>query len=145
LRGAGVAELSVKASRRKGYAHSLTARHHTLVADEPESAGGADTGPSPTELLALSLASCTAITVEMYTDRKGWDVGAVEVEVDYESRSSVPVRYDVVVRVPADLSKEQLDRLLVIAGKCPVHRALTGAVEINDRIEPGANQPPGAR
>jgi putative redox protein len=127
---------SVKASRRKGYAHSLTARHHTLVADEPESAGGSDTGPSPTELLALSLASCTAITLELYADRKGWDLGKVEVDVDYESRSSVPVRYDVVVKLPAELSQEQVDKLLVIAGKCPVHRALAGDVPINDRIEP---------
>jgi putative redox protein len=132
---AGAAELSVKATRRKGYAHSLTARHHTLIADEPESIGGADTGPSPTELLALSLASCTAITVELYADRKGWDVGTVEVEVDYETQSSVPVRYDVVVKLPVELSTEQIDRLKVIAGRCPVHRALAGEVEISDRIE----------
>jgi putative redox protein len=126
----------VKASRRKGYAHSLTARHHTLIADEPKADGGADTGPSPTELLALSLASCTAITIEMYADRKGWDVGALEVEVDYESGSSVPVHYDVIVKVAADLPSEQLERLREIAGKCPVHRALTGDVGISDRIEP---------
>jgi putative redox protein len=108
--------------------------------------GGADTGPSPTELLALSLASCTAITVEMYADHKGWDLGAVEVEVEYETRSSVPVRYDVRVSVPGELPKEQLERLLVIAGKCPVHRALSGEVEIRDRIEPsqGGTQPPRA-
>ena len=87
--------------------------------------------------MALSLASCTAVTVEMYADRKGWAVGTVEVEVevDYESRSVVPVRYDVVVKLPESLSKEQVDKLRVIAGKCPVHRALTGQVEINDRIE----------
>jgi putative redox protein len=132
---------SVKASRRKGYAHSVTARHHTLVVDEPESVGGADTGPSPTELLAMSLASCTAITVEMYADRKGWDLGTVEVEVDYESRSSVPVRYEVVVKLPDDLSEDQLDTLLVIAGKCPVHRALAGEVEISDRIERATRSP----
>lgn len=131
--------MSVKAIRRKGYAHSLTARNHTLIADEPESAGGSDTGPSPTELLALSLASCTAITVEMYADRKGWDVGRVEVEVDYESERSVPVRYDVVVKLAEGLEKEQVDRLLTIAGKCPVHRALTGEVEISDRIELSPN------
>ena len=136
----------VKASRRKGYAHSLTARHHTLIADEPEDAGGSDAGPSPTELLALSLASCTAITVEMYADRKNWDVGALEVEVEYESERSVPVRYDVLITIPVELSDEQVERLRVIAGKCPVHRALTGEVPINDRIElsPGANQSPDA-
>jgi putative redox protein len=90
----------------------------------------------------MSLASCTAITVEMYADRKGWELGDVEVEVDYESRSAVPVRYEVLVKIPAELSDEQLDRLRVIAGKCPVHRALSGEVEINDRIEPGATRSP---
>ena len=76
--------MKVSARRRKGYAHSLTAGHHTLIVDEPAEKGGTDTGPTPGQLLALSLASCTAITIEMYADRKGWDVGDLEVEVDYE-------------------------------------------------------------
>jgi putative redox protein len=71
----------------------------------------------------------------MYAGRKGWDIGAVEVDVDYESRSSVPVRYDVVVKLPGELSEEQVERLRVIAGKCPVHRALAAEVEVSDRIE----------
>jgi putative redox protein len=125
----------VSARRRKGYAHSLTVRDHTLIADEPEDVGGADTGPRPTELLALSLASCTAITVEMYADRKDWDVGALEVVVDYELESPGRARYDLVVRVPTQLSEEQQEHLREIAGKCPVHRILTGEVTINDRVE----------
>ena len=76
--------MKASAKRRKGYAHSLTAGHHTLIADEPRDKGGTDTGASPMQLLALSLAGCTAITIEMYAERKGWDVGDVEVEVDYE-------------------------------------------------------------
>jgi len=62
----------VKASarRRKGYAHTVTFDHHTLIVDEPEDEGGADAGPRPTALLAMSLASCTAITIEMYAERK---------------------------------------------------------------------------
>jgi putative redox protein len=124
------------AKRRKGYAHSLTFGHHTLIADEPEEKGGTDTGPSPTELLALSLAACTAITLEMYADRKGWDVGQLEVEVDYElGKGELATRYDIVIRLPSDLSDEQVERLRVIAGKCPVHRALTGDVEISDEVE----------
>ena len=89
----------------------------------------------------MSLASCTAITVEMYGECKGCDLGKVEVQVDYESHSSVPVRYEVDVKLPDDLSEEQLDRLLVIAGKCPVHRALAGEVEISDRIERATRSP----
>ena len=128
--------MKVVAKRRKGYAHSLTAGHHTLVADEPEDKGGTDTGPTPGQLLALSLATCTAITLEMYADRKHWDVGKLEVEVDYEfGEGEVPTRYDVVLKLPDDLSEEQAERLRVVAGKCPVHRALTGDVEINDRVE----------
>jgi putative redox protein len=128
--------VKVSARRRKGYAHSLTVRHHTLVADEPEDKGGADTGPAPQELLALSLASCTAITVEMYADRKGWEVGALAVEVDYEPDPKGQCsRFDVVLKLPAGLSDEQGDRLQVIAAKCPVHRTLVGEVAINDRVE----------
>jgi putative redox protein len=128
--------VKVSATRRKGYAHALTAGHHTLIADEPESSGGADTGPTPQELLALSLASCTAITVEMYADRKGWDVGMLDVEVDYEpDPKGQCARFDVVLKLPAGLSEEQVERLRVIAGKCPVHRTLAGDVEIEDRVE----------
>jgi putative redox protein len=128
--------MKVGAKRRKGYAHSLTVRHHTLIADEPRDKGGTDAGPSPAQLLALSLASCTAITIEMYANRKGWDVGDLEVEVDYDfGEGEVPTRYDVVLKLPEDLSGEQVERLRVIAGKCPVHRALIGDVEITDQVE----------
>jgi putative redox protein len=115
----------------------LSVRNHELTVDEPESAGGTDTGPNPQELLAASLASCTAITLEMYAARKGWDLGAVEVDVDYSSDTPRSARFEVLIKIPEPLSEEQIDRLRVIAGKCPVHRALTGEVEISDRIESG--------
>jgi putative redox protein len=128
--------VNVTAKRRKGYAHDLTAGRHTLIADEPHDKGGTDTGPAPSQLLALSLASCTAITIEMYADRKGWDVGDLEVEVDYElTKGKLPTRYDVILKFLGDLSNEQVESLREIAGRCPVHRALTGTVEITDRVE----------
>jgi putative redox protein len=127
--------VKVSARRRKGYAHSLTAGHHTLIADEPPDAGGTDTGPRPTALLALSLAACTAITIEMYADRKGWELGDVDVEVDYDLNPGKVSRFQVVMKLAASLSDEQLERLRTIAGKCPVHRTLTGDVEIIDEIE----------
>ena len=127
--------MRVSAKRRKGYAHSLTAGHHTLIADEPEDKGGSDTGASATQLLALSLAVCTAITVEMYADRKQWDVGVLTVEVDYDLNREGKSRFDLTITLPTDLSDQQVERLKVIAGKCPVHRALVGDVEINDRVE----------
>ena len=129
--------MKVSAHRRKGYAHSLTAGHHTLIADEPEDKGGADTGPEPSQLLALSLASCTAITLEMYADRKGWDVGDLTVDVDYEVEPKGTSRFDVVIRIPAELSEEQTGQLKVVAAKCPVHRVLQGEVEITDEVVRG--------
>jgi putative redox protein len=128
--------MKVSAKRRKGYAHSLTAGHHTLVADEPEDKGGTDTGAAPSQLLALSLATCTAITIEMYAGRKGWDVGELEVEVDYErSHQERLARFDVVIKLPEGLPDDQIEQLKAIAAKCPVHRTLKGNVEIEDRIE----------
>jgi putative redox protein len=127
--------MSVKATRLEGLAHELTARGHVMRGDEPVDCGGTDTGFSPRELLALSLAACTAITIEMYADRKGWDVGALEVEVDSEHAPERGLtRFDVTLKLPAALTDEQVERIGVIAGKCPVHRTLTGDVEITDRV-----------
>jgi putative redox protein len=126
------------ARRREGYTHDVEVDGHTLVADEPEEAGGADAGPSPTRLLASALASCTAITLEMYADRKGWDLGAIEVEVEMEyGQPSVPKTFLVTLKLPKGLSEEQQQRLGVIAGRCPVHRVLSRdvEVEVEDRIE----------
>jgi putative redox protein len=125
------------ARRRKGYEHEIEIREHRLIADEPEENGGGDQGPTPTELLAASLASCTAITIEMYADRKGWELGEVEVAADFtEATADTPAKFKVDIRSPAQLSDDQRDRILTIAHKCPVHRALMGAdVEIDDSLE----------
>jgi putative redox protein len=125
------------ARRREGYAHDVEVDGHALVVDEPEAAGGTNLGPSPTRLVAAGLASCTAITVEMYAERKGWELGAVETDVDVHYEGYQPTAFEVTLRIESDLSDEQLDRLLVIAGKCPVHRALASEthVSIEDRIE----------
>jgi putative redox protein len=128
---------AVARRREGGYTHELEIREHRLIADEPADRGGADKGPTPTELLAASLASCTAITLEMYADRKEWDLGAVEVAVDYdEADKEKPASFKVKIRVPAALSDEQRERLLVIASKCPVHRALSASDnELSDELE----------
>jgi putative redox protein len=128
------------ARRRQGYEHEIEIREHRLIGDEPESRGGTDKGPTPTELLAASLASCTAITIEMYADRKEWDLGQVEVEVDFtESEKEMPAEFDVQIRVPAQLDEDQRRRVLRIAGKCPVHKAIIATdVAVKDHLEAGA-------
>ncbi len=127
------------ARRRDGYTHDVEIDgHHTLVFDEPREAGGTDQGPSPTRTLAAALAACTAITTEMYAERKGWDLGALEVRVEMEyGPSSVPSAFVVALRLPHSLSPEQVERLRVIAGKCPIHRALSHEreVTVTDRVE----------
>jgi putative redox protein len=111
-------------------------RDHRVTADEPPAHGGEDSGPSPQELLAASLASCTAITMEMYAERKGWDIGAVVVDVDYEAaQRGSPTRFVMNVQLPADMPEEQRDRLMQIAAKCPVHRALEGEVMFEETVE----------
>jgi putative redox protein len=116
---------SAIARRKQGYEHEIEIRDHRLTADEPEEKGGGDNGPKPTELLAAALASCTAITIEMYADRKEWDLGQVEVNVNFtEASASEPPKFGVQIKVPNELDSEQRERILVIASKCPVHRAL---------------------
>jgi putative redox protein len=116
--------------------HTVQVREHQLTVDESLQDGGDDAGPDPQELLAVSLASCTAITMEMYAARKGWDIGHVEVDVEYKpAERGCPTKFELVLRLPDDVPEEQLERLRVIAAKCPVHRALDGEVMFAERIE----------
>jgi putative redox protein len=126
-------------ARREGgaFKHCVQVREHQVTVDEPLQAGGSDTGPDPQELLAVSLASCTAITIEMYAARKGWDIGHVEVDVEYSpAERGCPTKFELVMRFSDDVPEEQVERLRVIAAKCPVHRALDGEVMFQERIEP---------
>jgi putative redox protein len=130
--------VKVLARRLQGFAHEVDIEGgHTIVVDEPTDLGGTDTGPSPGRLLAASLASCTAVTMEMYAELKGWELSEVEVEVDATYDGHMPTAYVVTVRLPAGLSEEQRKRLLVVASKCPVHKVLTGesTVKISDLTE----------
>jgi putative redox protein len=130
--------MKVSAHRRQGFAHDVEIEGgHTIRIDEPVVAGGTDTGPSPTRLIAAGLASCIAVTMEMYAERKGWDVGAVEVEVDVEYEGHQPLSFAVTLRLPTGLSNKQRERLLVIAGKCPVHKLLISEtpVVVSNRVD----------
>jgi putative redox protein len=124
-------------SRRAGtkLKQHVSVRTHRLTADEPKDAGGDDAGPSPQELLAASLASCTAVTMEMYAIRKGWEVGDVSVDVEYEpAQRGSPTRFRMNVTMPKELPEDQRERLMQIAAKCPVHRALESEVMFDERV-----------
>ena len=124
------------ARQRENFTHDLKIGQHRLTADEPESSGGDDNGPNPQELLAAALASCTAITVEMYAKRKGWNTDGLEVDVDYmPAERGSATTFKMIMRMPAHLSDDQVERLQVIANKCPVHRTLEGEVVFDERVE----------
>jgi putative redox protein len=124
-------------ARRTGtFTHEIDVREHRIRADEAQDAGGDDEAPNPQELLAASLASCTAITVEMYAKRKGWEIGGIEVEAEYApAERGAPTRFKLTLRLPKSLTEEQVERLSVIAAKCPIHRTLDGEVMFDERIE----------
>ena len=129
----------MKATARRDdgtFRHAVQVRDHEVTIDEPLEVGGQDVGPSPQELVAASLASCTAVTMEMYAARKGWDIGHVEIDVEYgPPERGGPTKFELVMRLPEDVPEQQLERLRVIAAKCPVHRTLEGEVMFVERVE----------
>jgi putative redox protein len=128
--------MKATATHEQGFRHTVRLRGHEITVDEPAALGGADAGPNPQELLAASLATCTAVTMEMYAQRKGWDVRGVEVSCEYApAERGCPTRFKLVLRMPEGLSDEQADKLRVIAAKCPVHRTLDGEVMFDERLE----------
>jgi putative redox protein len=128
-----------KATARRdngSYRHTVSVRSHDLVVDEPKDQGGDDSGPDPQEMLAVSLASCVAITIEMYASRKGWNIGDVECEVEYEpAQRGSPTKFHLILRLPKELPEDQRERLMQIAAKCPVHRTLEGEVMFEESVE----------
>ena len=112
------------------YATQLVVGHHHTVADEPVEDGGGDTGPAPHEILLSALGACTAITLRMYAERKQWPLEGVEVKLDYAERSKERTVITRNVELRGQLDATQRERLLQIANACPVHRILTGTVEI---------------
>lgn len=123
----------------------LAGRHH-LLADEPEDIGGADLGPTPYELVAAGLGACTAMTIRMYVDRKGWPMEEVRVHLNYDNSYIEDVtncedeerrigRFERIIEVEGDLSEDQLNRILKIANKCPVHKTLERGVAVTTRLE----------
>ncbi|MFZ6011793.1 MAG: OsmC family protein [Bacteroidota bacterium] len=115
------------------YKTELITDSHMMIADEPLEVGGKDLGPEPGDFLRMSLASCTAITLRMYSDRKGLAVEQIEVKVHSEKKEDKTIFYRDVI-LTGNLDEHQRARLLQIANACPVHKVLTHPIEIQTKI-----------
>jgi putative redox protein len=126
------------------YTQEITAGHHRLVADEPRPVGD-DAGPTPYDLLLAALGACTSMTVRMYADRKGWPLEKVRVTLrhsrihakdcaDCEAAKGFIDQIDRDIEFTGDLDDTQLQRLLDIAERCPVHQTLTSEVHVTTSL-----------
>jgi len=116
-----------------GHAQTIHAGHHRLTADEPASAGGTDTGPGPFSLLLSALGACTSITLRMYGDRKGWELGVIRVSLRYFAGGAAE-RIEREVGFSAQLEPAQLSRLAEISERTPVTLLLKRAVTIGTKV-----------
>lgn len=111
------------------FAQDIQVAGHRLRADEEAEKGGDNSGPAPHELLLAALGSCTAMTLKMYAERKGWPLRDVRVALNgsHIDGTFVVTRH---LTIDGDLDDEQRERLIEIADKCPVHKTLTGEIAI---------------
>jgi putative redox protein len=147
-----MANADVRSLPAFAYTQSLIARTHAFYADEPEEADGDDLGPTPYELLLWALGACTAMTLQMYARRKGWPLVDVVVHLHHQRmhaddcvncddpRSRLD-RIEREITLVGPLTAEQRTRLMEIAARCPVHRTLTGRIQIVDRLLNGTAEP----
>ncbi|WP_412480373.1 OsmC family protein [Azonexus sp. IMCC34839] len=115
------------------YQQQVIAGQHHLIADEPASMGGADAGPAPFDFIMSGLGACTSMTLRMYAERKELPLTRVSVELSHDKVEIDGAQRDRITRhitLEGDLSAEQRQRLLEIANKCPVHRALSQSIQL---------------
>ena len=118
---------------KEHYRTELIASGKTVIADEPEDLGGTDMGPAPGEFLLMSLASCTAITIRMYADRKQIPLESARVEVSME-KNDFKTTLKRELYFTGNLSAEHRAKLLEIAEKCPVHKTLNSPIQIETKL-----------
>ncbi len=144
---ASTAQVVVAETTQGKFLNHVVAGPHRFLADEPVAVGGFDAGPSPYDLVAAALGTCTSMTVRMYADRKQWPLDRVTLEVWHEKVHAADAalaadgtpridRFTRVLQLDGDLDDEQRQRLLEIAGRCPVHRTLERSSSIETRLAP---------
>ena len=142
-------EVRVKLALEEGFRAQITAGDHTIIADEPEGAGGSDEGPSPYQLLLAALGACTAMTLKLYIERKKLPITDVEVFLTFDrihiddcescvkeerSKDQEIQQISRLIYVTGDVTEEQKERLLYIAGRCPVHVTLHSNPHVEDAL-----------
>lgn len=142
-------EIRAKLNLAEGFRTRITAGKHTLIADEPESAGGKDEGMSPYDLLLAALGACTVMTLRLYIERKKWPITDVEVLLtfdrihiddcesctDEEKEGKKEIQHiSRLIYVTGDVTEEQKERLLYIAGRCPVHVTIHSNPHVEDAL-----------
>lgn len=116
------------------YKSTIHAGEHLLAADESKARGGQDAGPNPFEYLLSSLGACTCITLRMYAELKKMPLENVEVDLSLE-RKEEGTHIERKIRLSGALSPEQSERLLAIANRCPVHKILSGSIQISSGLQ----------
>lgn len=138
-------QVVVSLGNDEGYTTQMKVGNHYMVADEPESVGGNDFGPSPYELVSAGLSACTAMTIKMYVTRKGWDLKNIEVHTSYDKRHMEDCEncedptakidtFDREIKLEGDLDEKQIARILQIADKCPVHKTLHTETQVITKL-----------
>jgi putative redox protein len=138
----------VRASGEGRFQHVVEAGRHRLLADEPESYGGLDSGPSPYDFVAAGLGACTSMTLQLYAERKGWQLPPFTVEVRHtkvyaedcvnceEGRNGKIDEFERRITFETDPGPAVTEKIAEIAGKCPVHRTLGAGSQIGTKVEP---------
>lgn len=136
-----------------GFTQEINAGAHRFFSDEPKDLGGENAGPSPYELLAAALGACTSMTIGMYARRERWPLASVTVRLRHskihadncancETKDAMLDRIDRDIELVGNLTREQREKLLEIADKCPVHRTLTRGMKISSRLVDAAESEP---
>jgi len=124
---------AIQSITKEQFTTTIRNQNHTIISDEPKDLGGADLGLRPTELLHGALAGCTAITMRMYANRKEWELGEITIDVErFEDEEEPYLTKNIVIS--GKLDEQQLKRVHVIAGKCPVHKLIAKSIEIRSKI-----------
>ena len=141
----GTQDAGVVVQSKGGLCTEVLAGEHSLVVDEPQELGGTDSGPTPYGYLLAALGSCTAMTLRMYADRKGWPLESVKVRLTHdrmhakdceqcETEDGRVERIEREIELVGPLEEAQRRRLLAIADRCPVHQTLGAEVVIENRL-----------